>query len=170
MDNDFTEQVKAIRKRLKLSQAQLAEKLGVDKMTVSRWERGETRPSKLAQSNIDNLRSITLTGKMAEDKTETVTPSREDITDKVYPDPTFKKDDLPVMDINEKCLYKIKKVKTIIAVNDSSDNKVNNLLSNGWILLNLRTMEAIDTESRELPFSYYTTQFILGNTDPEALD
>lgn len=37
--------IKAARDRLGVTQAELAEKLGVNTFTVSRWERGETSPS-----------------------------------------------------------------------------------------------------------------------------
>ena len=55
MNNDFSEQVKAIRKKLKLTPAELARKIHVDKMTISRWERSERRPSQLAQREINRL-------------------------------------------------------------------------------------------------------------------
>jgi DNA-binding transcriptional regulator YiaG len=37
--------IKTIRKRLGLTQAKLAERLGVCKNTVARWERGELSPN-----------------------------------------------------------------------------------------------------------------------------
>lgn len=45
----------AIRKRLKLTQKELAEKLGVDAITVSRWERLKQRPSQLAKRGLARL-------------------------------------------------------------------------------------------------------------------
>ncbi len=42
----------AVRVALNLTQAQLAERLGVDPMTVSRWERGAVRP------NADSLKAL----------------------------------------------------------------------------------------------------------------
>lgn len=42
------EEVKELRKKLGLTQPQLAEKVGVDVGTVSRWERKQQRPSQLA--------------------------------------------------------------------------------------------------------------------------
>ena len=45
----FSEQVKAVRKALNLSQEELAHALGVSFATVNRWENGKTNPSKLAQ-------------------------------------------------------------------------------------------------------------------------
>jgi len=44
----FSEQVKAVRTSLNLSQEQLAHALGVSFATVNRWENGKTNPSKLA--------------------------------------------------------------------------------------------------------------------------
>lgn len=55
MSIDFSKEVKAIRKRLGLTQEELANHLGVDKQTVSRWERAERRPSQLAQRQINRL-------------------------------------------------------------------------------------------------------------------
>ena len=55
MDNNFGDKVKALRKKLNLTQTELAKMLGVVKMTVSRWERGETRPSQLALRQIERL-------------------------------------------------------------------------------------------------------------------
>ena len=39
--------IKEIRLNLRLTQRGLAERLGIDPITVSRWERGETVPSDL---------------------------------------------------------------------------------------------------------------------------
>ncbi len=41
--------IKGIRKQLGMSQAQLANALSVNKNTVSRWERGDLVPPKLAE-------------------------------------------------------------------------------------------------------------------------
>lgn len=48
--------VKGIRKELGMTQKVFAEELGVDEITVSRWERGERRPSRLALRSIERLR------------------------------------------------------------------------------------------------------------------
>ncbi len=45
---NFSKQVKTFRKRLKMSQKDLAEALGVSFATVNRWENEKTTPSKLA--------------------------------------------------------------------------------------------------------------------------
>ena len=44
----FSEQVKAVRTALNLSQEELAHALGVSFATVNRWENGKTAPSKMA--------------------------------------------------------------------------------------------------------------------------
>ena len=49
------EEIKKIRKRLKLTQTQLADKLGVTKTTVLNWEHQISRPSKLAKRQLDRL-------------------------------------------------------------------------------------------------------------------
>ncbi len=51
------EQIKALRTLLKLTQEELARKLGVCGRTVSAWERGEKQPSNLA---LDKIRRFTL--------------------------------------------------------------------------------------------------------------
>jgi DNA-binding transcriptional regulator YiaG len=47
--DNFPETVKQVRRRLGLSQEELAQALGVSFATVNRWENGKTVPSKLAQ-------------------------------------------------------------------------------------------------------------------------
>ncbi|MBF0200998.1 MAG: helix-turn-helix transcriptional regulator [Desulfamplus sp.] len=49
----FSEQVKAVRSALNLSQEELAHALGVSFATVNRWENGKTSPSKLAQRQFE---------------------------------------------------------------------------------------------------------------------
>jgi DNA-binding transcriptional regulator YiaG len=46
---NFPATVKEVRRRLALSQEELAHALGVSFATVNRWENGKTIPSKLAQ-------------------------------------------------------------------------------------------------------------------------
>ncbi|KKK94344.1 hypothetical protein LCGC14_2683820 [marine sediment metagenome] len=53
MSND---DIKKFRKKLKLTQKEIAEKLGVTSQTVANWEQGLARPSKLALRNIEQLR------------------------------------------------------------------------------------------------------------------
>ena len=45
---DFSEQVREVRRQLELSQEELAHALGVSFATVNRWENRKTAPSKLA--------------------------------------------------------------------------------------------------------------------------
>ena len=47
--------IKSMRKRLGLSQEELAQRLGVSFTSVNRWENGQTKPSKLARRQIDLL-------------------------------------------------------------------------------------------------------------------
>lgn len=51
----FSEQVKAVRTALNLSQEELAHALGVSFATVNRWENGKTNPSKLAQRQFEQF-------------------------------------------------------------------------------------------------------------------
>ena len=51
--DNFSDQVKAVRKELNLSQEKLAYALGVSFATVNRWENGKTAPSKLAQRQFE---------------------------------------------------------------------------------------------------------------------
>lgn len=46
--------IKALRTRLNMTQVELAALIGVDPISVSRWERG-TKPSKLARARIAEL-------------------------------------------------------------------------------------------------------------------
>lgn len=48
--------VTSLREALGMTQAEFAEQLGVDKMTVSRWERGTLRPSAESLAAIEELR------------------------------------------------------------------------------------------------------------------
>jgi len=56
----FSEQVKAVRTALNLSQEELAHALGVSFATVNRWENGKTSPSKLAQRQFDGLLDVSI--------------------------------------------------------------------------------------------------------------
>jgi len=48
--------ITALREALGLTQQEFGERVGVDKMTVSRWERGALRPSDESLGAIENLR------------------------------------------------------------------------------------------------------------------
>jgi len=47
--------IKALRKKLKMTQQELADKLGVDNFTVSRWECNHSKPSRLALRQLERL-------------------------------------------------------------------------------------------------------------------
>ena len=47
--------VKAIREELGLTKVELADKLGVERHSISRWEDKEGRPSKLAKRELNRL-------------------------------------------------------------------------------------------------------------------
>jgi type I restriction enzyme M protein len=47
--------LKALRRRLKLTQKELGEKIGVHVVTVTRWETGAFEPSGLAVEKLDQL-------------------------------------------------------------------------------------------------------------------
>ena len=49
---NFDRQIRAHRARLKLTQVELARKLGVDSTTVSAWEAGENEPHRLAKREV----------------------------------------------------------------------------------------------------------------------
>jgi len=49
------EEIKKLRKRLGLSQEELARKIGVSFTSVNRWENGQSKPSKLAKKQIEIL-------------------------------------------------------------------------------------------------------------------
>lgn len=50
-----SDKIKTIRSRLDLSQAKLAEKLGVSFATVNHWEKGHCEPSQIPVNAIKNL-------------------------------------------------------------------------------------------------------------------
>ena len=59
LPNDYSERIKQLRGRLALTQAQLAEMLGVSFATVNRWENQQSRPSQLAWRNLRDLLAAT---------------------------------------------------------------------------------------------------------------
>ena len=52
---DLPQLLKSLRKKLGLSQEELAQKLGVSFTSVNRWENEQTKPSKLARRQIEAL-------------------------------------------------------------------------------------------------------------------
>ena len=53
--DNFSDQVKAVRAALNLSQEDLAQAIGVSFATVNRWENGKTLPSKLALNQFNSF-------------------------------------------------------------------------------------------------------------------
>jgi putative transcriptional regulator len=53
--DDLPKHLKSIRQHLKLSQEELAHKLGVSFTSVNRWENGQTKPSKLARKQLEAI-------------------------------------------------------------------------------------------------------------------
>jgi len=51
----FPALVKEVRRQLRISQEELAHKLGVSFATINRWENGKTTPFKLARRQFDNF-------------------------------------------------------------------------------------------------------------------
>ena len=45
--------IKKIRKSLRLTQVEFAARLGVDPITISRWERGLSKPSRMARRQLE---------------------------------------------------------------------------------------------------------------------
>ena len=54
-DVDIPRLIRALRKRLGLTQEKFAAKLGVTFPTINRWENGRARPSPLALQRIEDL-------------------------------------------------------------------------------------------------------------------
>jgi len=50
--------VKAIRTALQLTQEQLAQRMGVSFVTVSRWELGKSKPSSMARRQLERLANM----------------------------------------------------------------------------------------------------------------
>lgn len=48
-------EIKELRKSLKLTQQEFADKIGVDRVTVARWEINNKRPSSLAKRQLARL-------------------------------------------------------------------------------------------------------------------
>lgn len=47
--------IKALRVKLKMTQKELANKIGVDQVTVCRWENGRTKPIPIARKQLEKL-------------------------------------------------------------------------------------------------------------------
>ncbi len=56
MNNHFTaKEIKELRKSLKMTQQKFADKIGVDRVTVARWETAQKKPSQLARRRLARL-------------------------------------------------------------------------------------------------------------------
>jgi len=51
------QEIRALRTKCKMTQQQLADKLGVARITVIRWEAGDKRPSGLARNQLARLQN-----------------------------------------------------------------------------------------------------------------
>ena len=49
------QEIKKLRKRLGMTQQELADKIGVDRVTVARWETEQKKPSNLAKRQLARL-------------------------------------------------------------------------------------------------------------------
>lgn len=49
------EEIQKLRELLKITQADLAQRIGVDVQTVQRWEQKRGKPSRLARRQLNNL-------------------------------------------------------------------------------------------------------------------
>ena len=47
--------VRELRERLGISQEEMEKRVGVSMMTISRWERGQVKPSRLAVEKLEGL-------------------------------------------------------------------------------------------------------------------
>ena len=48
-------EIKELRKRLNMTQQELANAVGVDRVTIARWEAGQKKPSNLARRQLARL-------------------------------------------------------------------------------------------------------------------
>jgi len=55
LKRDTVDWIRGLRRQLGLTQSQLAERLGVTLVTVSRWETGQARPNSLARKALASL-------------------------------------------------------------------------------------------------------------------
>ena len=67
MENNLGIKLQEIRKQNKLSQEALAEKLGVSRQAISKWERGESLPDIYMLKIIADMFGITLNDLISED-------------------------------------------------------------------------------------------------------
>lgn len=60
MDNNFTNNLKYIRKQKKLSQQELADKIGVDRSTIGYWENGKADPTLLNVQKLSDALKVNI--------------------------------------------------------------------------------------------------------------
>ena len=51
----MSNEIKELRKRLGMTQQELANAVGVDRVTIARWEAGQKKPSNLARRQLARL-------------------------------------------------------------------------------------------------------------------
>lgn len=61
-------EIKELRRSLKLTQQEFADKIGVDRVTVARWETNNKRPSKLAKRQLARLANNNFISRVKEGK------------------------------------------------------------------------------------------------------
>jgi superfamily II DNA or RNA helicase/DNA-binding XRE family transcriptional regulator len=75
---DFSARIRAVREALGLTQARMAELMGVSFASVNRWENEQSRPSKLAWEKILHAEKLGLVGLAARDSMKATTEETED--------------------------------------------------------------------------------------------
>ena len=58
MQDQFTVDIRELRRNLRMTQEEFAHTLGITVATVNRWENGHAKPSKLARRAIERLASV----------------------------------------------------------------------------------------------------------------
>ncbi len=88
MENNLAENIRSCRKRLGLTQEQLAERLGITLGTVSKWERGNSEPelsyimdlAELFHESVDALIGFTMRGTDADEEADRIEAMCERLT------------------------------------------------------------------------------------------
>ncbi len=58
MQDQFTVDIRELRRNLRMTQEEFAHTLGITVATVNRWENGHAKPSKLARRALERLASV----------------------------------------------------------------------------------------------------------------
>ena len=78
MDNNFTKNLKHIRKQKKLSQQEIADKIGVDRSTIGYWENGKADPTLLNVQKLSEALNVPLPDFLGKDlSTEDIDNTKE---------------------------------------------------------------------------------------------